>query len=240
MNADGVLFVLGGSSGIGLEVARLAIARGLDVRLTASNEVSAERASVALSGRAAVHVLDLRTGDEQSIRDLTREADFLVLSSGVEYVGPAEHEPPASLRDTIAVNVTGPLLAVAGCLPSMVARGRGLVIGIGSVVAPEARPFLASYGATKTALDAYLRSVREEVEPLGVDVEILSLGPIATNLGTKGPQNWIPDKTSPYIAAFEAARLRAHAERTCRERLPYDVAHEVMRIVDRHKEKRRA
>lgn len=239
MSADEVLFVLGGSSGIGLAVARLAIAEGFDVRVTASTEVSAERARTALGVRAAVHVVDLRTGDDHTIRDLTGEADVLVLSSGLEYVGPIEYEPSASLRDMIAVNVTGPALALVGCLPSMVARGRGLVVGIGSVVARDARPFLAGYGATKAALDAYLRSLREEVGPLGVDVEVLSLGPVATDLGTKDPPNWVPDETSPYLTGFEAARQRAHAERAGSERSPDDVARDVMRLVHGHKENRR-
>ncbi|QXC60507.1 SDR family NAD(P)-dependent oxidoreductase [Aquihabitans sp. G128] len=236
MSGSKILFVLGGSSGIGLAIAALAIADGYHVHLTASTEDSAVRARQALGDQAAVHVVDLRTCDEHVVRGLTRNADILVLSSGIEYVGPVEHEPPGSLSDMIAVNVTGPAHAIAGCLPSMVARQRGLVVGLGSVAARDARPFLASYSATKAALDTFLCSLREEVGPFGVAIEILRPGPVATELGTKGPTNWVPEGDSPYITGFLSARERADAERASSVRSADDVARNVMHLIYEHEE----
>jgi len=233
------LFVLGGSSGIGLAVARVAVDDPeLEVHVTASSTDSAARADATLQGMATVHVVDLRTIADDALRGLTVGTDVLVLCAAVEYVGPAALEPPGALQEMLAVNVRGPAVAIAGCVPTMVQRGEGLIVGLGSIVSRDPRPFLAGYSASKAAFETYLHSLQGEVASLGVDVQVVVLGPVETDLGSKGPKNWDPAPASPYSAGFALARNSAIEERALLVRTPADAAEEVLRLVWRARDKR--
>lgn len=229
------VLVLGGSSGIGLAFARLAAREdGIDVEVTAPSPETAADARIALDGKVGVHVIDLLDDVAETSRALTvlvESTDVLVLSAGLEYVGPVEHEAAGDFERMLAVNASGPALAARACLPAMIGRGSGLIVGLGSIVTAGPRPFLAAYVASKAAFELYLRSLAGEVQDTGVRVEILRLGPVATELGSNGPANWIPDPTSPYHAPFLAAREDSESERTELIRTPTDVAEEILGLV---------
>jgi NADP-dependent 3-hydroxy acid dehydrogenase YdfG len=105
----------------------------------------------------------------------------------------------------VATNVTGLLYCVHAALPSMVERGRGHVIVIGSVAALYPIPS-ASYAATKGAGHSFVQSLRVELQGSGVRVTEVSPGRVNTEFVNRanpgrplpGPQ---PDPESLLQAA---------------------------------------
>lgn len=230
--ADCRVLVLGGSSGIGLAFAELAVREpSFDVEVTAPNPETAAVAKAVLGQQVAVHVVDLLDVDRQTLLDLTAETDVLVLSAGLEYVGPIEFEPPGALEQMVSVNTVGPARVASSCVPGMIERGSGLIVGLGSVVTAGPRPFLAAYTASKAAFESYLGALAGEVRGLGVEVKLLRLGPVSTGLGSNGPANWVPDPASPYHDAYLLARADSERERTELMRSPSDVAEEILGLV---------
>lgn len=230
--AQSRVLVLGGSSGIGLAFAGLVAGEpGCDVEVTAPSADAAAKAQAALGRHVPVHVLDLLDVERQALIDLTAETDVLVLSAGLEYVGPVELEPPGALEQMVSVNALGPMRVASSCVPHMIERGSGLIVGLGSIVTAAPRPFLAGYTASKAAFESYLGALAGEVQGMGVEVKLLRLGPVSTELGSNGPTNWTPDPTSPYHGAFTKARADSERERTELMRSPSDVAEEILGLV---------
>lgn len=226
------VFVLGGSSGIGLEFAKLAAGEpGLDIQVTAPTVEAATLVGETLGPATGVHVVDLLSDSDEKLMNLTAATDVLVLSAGLEYVGPAQFEPSGAFAEMLTVNVAGPAVAVRGCLPQMIERGSGLIVGLGSIVTSEPRPFLAAYAASKAALESYLASLAGEIRGTGVAIEYLALGPVATGLGSNGPPNWEPDPTSHYSDGFGRARAASEREQDDLMRTPTNVAKEILDLV---------
>lgn len=226
------ILVLGGSSGIGLAIAeRLAAEPAVALSVTVPSADAVTDVEQLLGRCPEVHVVDLLDVATSTIDTLTSAPDVLILCAGIEYVGPVEHEPPGTWDRTLAINTTGPLRFARSAIPGMIERGRGFVVALGSVVSADPRPFLAAYSASKVALESYLISLSGELNATGVDVRVLRLGPVATELGSHGPPNWMPETTSPYRDAYLTARAAAERERSAEERQPEDVAGEVVEMV---------
>lgn len=226
------VLILGGSSGIGLALARLvSVDPAFALRVTAPTAEDAARLKDELPDNVDVHVVDLLRLDDAPLEMVVSELDAVVLSAGVEYVGPAEMEPDGAFEQMLVVNVAGPMAVARACIPAMRMRKRGIIVGLGSVTARQGRPFLAGYSASKAAFESYLAALAGELTGSGIRVECLSLGPVATELGSRGPTNWQPEAGSGYAEGFATARGRADDERSRLLRTADDVAREVYELL---------
>jgi 3-dehydrosphinganine reductase len=176
------VIVTGGSSGIGLEVARIYAGRGASVSILARNPVPLEAARLDLEGRAAdvgrifAAAADVAAGDELSRAIAACEAalgpcDVVVACAGI--VEPAWfHDQPADVFDgqwrTNFVGVVDPVrLVYAG----MRARGQGRIMIVSSAAALVGIPAYAAYCASKSALVGFADALRLETVP-GVTIGI--------------------------------------------------------------------
>jgi 3-oxoacyl-[acyl-carrier protein] reductase len=82
------------------------------------------------------------------------------------------------------INVRGPFLLIQAALPYMGEGGR--VINVGSVISRLGSLMLPVYGATKGALTAMTVAIAEELGPKGITANVVSPGPITTDLSMDG------------------------------------------------------
>lgn len=101
--------------------------------------------------------------------------DILVLNAATNTVHDVVDHPVETWQRVLDVNVTGPFLAIRACLPGMLARRRGRIVGIASTDAHAGAAGYAAYCASKHALLGLLRSVSQEVE--GTDIGVVSVSP---------------------------------------------------------------
>jgi len=173
--------VTGASRGIGLAVAEELQAAGAHVVRLARSLADAERerrtdlrcdvtdpASVA---RAAGRVLAARGAP-----------DVLVNAAGVFLVAPLAETSPQDFGAQLAGNLVAPFLVLRAFLPAMTARGRGLVVTIGSVADHHAFAGNAAYGAAKSGLRGLHEVLRAELRGSGVRATLVSPGPVDTAL----------------------------------------------------------
>jgi short-subunit dehydrogenase len=180
--------VTGASSGIGRELARLFVATGHDVVVTAEDAgLDHARAELTADGAHVEAVradLATREGVEQlvaAVERLGRPLDALALNAGVGVGGPfLETDLEAELR-MIALNVTAVVHLAKRLLPPMVARGRGRVLVTSSIAAEMPGPFEAVYAATKAFDHSFAEAIRNELKDTGVTVTSLQPGPTETN-----------------------------------------------------------
>jgi NAD(P)-dependent dehydrogenase (short-subunit alcohol dehydrogenase family) len=146
---------------------------------------STRDAIAAASGVSSVVVTDVREpGDVKTLVELTRDEfgriDVLCANSGV--AGPTRALVDIDYQewlDTFAVNVGGVFLCCRAAIPSMIARGGGSIVVIGSITGRRPLPRRTPYAASKTALIGLVRTLAMEVGSSGIRVNLVSPGPVA-------------------------------------------------------------
>jgi 3-dehydrosphinganine reductase len=175
--------ITGGSSGIGLAISRLLVARGADVWLAARDPAKLESACKELkraanpsqrigSSPADVSVeAQVRSAAEQAARELGA-LDLVVNSAGITYPGYFQDLPADIFRQNMEINYFGTLNVCRAVAPEMIRRRRGDIVNISSLVAIVAIFGYSAYAASKWAVRGLSDVLRSELKQYGVNVHI--------------------------------------------------------------------
>ena len=172
--------VTGASSGIGLEIAKLAAADGYDLLVAADTpfvDATAGLKDLGVEVRQVECDLSTTAGVDQLL-DATggRDVDVLVANAGVGTGGAFLEQEVRDWRFSIDTNVTGTLLLIQPVLKAMVARGSGRLLITGSIAGHMPGSFNAVYNATKAFIDSFAAAVANEVKDSGVTITCLKPG----------------------------------------------------------------
>ncbi|AKS31471.1 SDR family NAD(P)-dependent oxidoreductase [Mycolicibacterium goodii] len=173
--------VTGGTSGIGLESARLIAAEGAEVVITGRDRQRGERAAADIGANARFVPADL--GDMDSVANLIAEAgdlDILVNNAGIYPQAMTFDQDVAGFQQLFDTNVRGTYFLVAAAAKGMVRRERGSIVNITTLAAHKGFPGTSVYAATKAALDSLTRTWAAEFGAKGVRVNSVSPGPTRT------------------------------------------------------------
>ncbi|MFT4125725.1 MAG: SDR family oxidoreductase [Gordonia sp. (in: high G+C Gram-positive bacteria)] len=192
------VLVTGASSGIGAEVARQFVARGLRVFGTSRNP---DTVADPIPGVTYVRLDNADYASATACAAEVGEIDILVNNAGESAAGALEDTPMAAIEALFAVNVFGPIALTKAVLPGMRERRRGTVLMIGSMLSSFPVAFRSNYAATKSALKAYALATRREVAPFGIRMISVEPGTIATGIGERRTVHIDPD--GPYAAEYE-------------------------------------
>ena len=176
------IWVTGASSGIGAALARELADRGASVAISARNleklrQVSGNRMLVVpvdLTDRAAT----VAAGD--TVRAALGGLDVAVLNAGTWSRFRVEHWDSQAFADHVQINLMGTVHSLEAVVPTMLAEGRGRIVGTASVAGYRGLPGSEAYGATKAALLNLLESLRGSLGPRGVVVQTVAPGFVRT------------------------------------------------------------
>ena len=176
--------VTGASSGIGLEIAKLAAQDGYDLIVAADTPfveagpalrefgVEVEEVEADLATKQGVDQLLSRVGD--------RQVDVLVANAGHGLGHGFLDQSPDEWQHIINTNVTGTLLLIQPIVKKMVERGGGRVLITGSVAGHLAGSFQAVYNGSKAFIDSFAAALGNEIKDSGVTVTCLKPGATET------------------------------------------------------------
>lgn len=172
--------VTGASSGIGLEVARLASADGYD--LIVASDTPQVDASSGLNDASSIEA-DLAT--DQGVKQLLaqigdRHVDVLVANAGHGLGHGFLDQRPAEWRHVIDTNITGTLLLIQPIAKKMVQRGEGKILIVGSIAGHVPAAFQAVYHASKAFIDSFAAALGNELKDTGVTITCLKPGATET------------------------------------------------------------
>ena len=186
------VIVTGGSRGLGLAMARtlaasgyriIALARGSTEELMAASRAAAD------SGRGAIEFRACDLSDLGGIAPLVKalRADFgplygLVNNAGLGTSGILSNMRDQDIQRLIQLNTVSPILLSKYVVRSMMAQREGRIINIASIVASTGYSGLTVYSATKASLIGFTRSLAREVGQLGITVNAIAPGFIATEM----------------------------------------------------------
>lgn len=158
------VLVVGGSSGIGRSTALAAAAAGADITVVGRSKEKLEEV-VTTAGKGTGIAADVR--DPQRCSDLVGEAvdamgglDALVFSTAVSPLAPLDEVSADTWQDVITTNAIAPALVAQAALDEL--SDDGVIVFLSSITVGAGHHGLASYGASKAALDRTVKSWRME------------------------------------------------------------------------------
>ncbi len=182
------VIVTGGSRGLGLAISRRLVDDGYRVIAVARRESDELRAEIVRrDGALAFAALDLQ--EIGAIPDfvLRLKTEFgapygLVNNAGISSEGLLATMHNSQIELLTRVNVTAPIVLSKYVVRNMMSAGEGRVINISSIIASTGYSGLSVYGATKAALEGFTRSLAREVGRMGITVNAIAPGFIATEM----------------------------------------------------------
>ena len=162
--------VTGGSSGIGLAIARMLREEGYELTLASRTAAKIEAAAAELGA----HGVAADVGKEEDCIRVVAEhkerfggLDVLVNSAGIGIAGTVESVQAKHIDLQLGINLRGLLLVSREAIP-LLKESRGWVFNLASIAGTAPTPGLTVYGATKAAVIALTRSQNAELDSDGV------------------------------------------------------------------------
>lgn len=190
--AERAALVTGGSSGIGLAIARALGEDGYGVTISARRPDKLEAAAAELRDAGLdVQAVPAQMVDEEEIvklfaahRDRFGRLDVLANNAGVG-IGEAMHEITAKKLDIqIGANLRGLILATREALPMLREAGaehrKALIVNTASVAGKSGQAWLSVYSATKAGVIGFSQATQREVDGQGIQVTALAPGFVDT------------------------------------------------------------
>ena len=174
--------VTGGSSGIGLAIARMLRGEGYELTIGSRRRERVDAAADELGAQGiAANVADEEDCERlvAAHRERFGGLDVLVNSAGIGIAGNVRGLQTKHLDLQLGVNVRGLALVTREALP-MLCESKGLVVNLASIAGTLPSPGLSVYGATKAAVISFTKSLNYELEDDGVRVTAICPGFVDT------------------------------------------------------------
>jgi short-subunit dehydrogenase len=183
------VLITGGSSGIGLELAKVFARNGYNLVLVARDEQRLTLASEELESTYGItcRILSFDLSLSTSAQDLYQAVqakeitvDILVNNAGFGTWGMFwELDEEKELRE-MNLNMISLTLLTKYYLREMITRGRGKILNVASTAAFQPGPMMAVYYATKAFIVSFTEALSKEAEGTGVTVSTVCPGPVET------------------------------------------------------------
>ncbi|APX84454.1 oxidoreductase [Methylorubrum extorquens] len=178
-----VALVTGGSSGIGLAIARRLRDLGMQVVLVGRRQGAVDAAVQELGGDVLGLTADVAKPEEldrlfAEVGDRFGRLDVLVPNAGGGEPAPLGQITEAQFDRQFSTNVKGVVFTVQAALPLM--KPGGSIVVVGSTASIDPVPTLSIYGATKAAVRNLVRSWVSDLKGSGIRINIVSPGPTNT------------------------------------------------------------
>jgi NAD(P)-dependent dehydrogenase (short-subunit alcohol dehydrogenase family) len=183
--ADQTVVITGGSSGLGLSLARTFLERGAFVYLLARNRERLDAAAALLIrdfsnvGTVAADVTCQAQVDAafERVRSERPGINVLVNAAGMSHRAAILETTPEQFQRLWDLNFQGTVRCTRAAAGELL-RSRGHLINIGSLASKIAAAYLGAYPASKFAVAAYTQQLRLELGPQGLHVLLVCPGPL--------------------------------------------------------------
>ena len=185
-----VALVTGAYRGLGFSIARGLAQAGATVILNGRKPDELAKAAKVLADagfKADIAVFDIT--DRAAIATAVNAViakhgaiDVLVNNAGIQRRGPLVDFPQKEWDEIIATNLTAPFVMSQAVLPGMIAKKRGKIIHVASLMSELARPTVVPYTAAKGGVRQLTRGMAVELAPMGIQVNAIAPGYFATEM----------------------------------------------------------
>jgi NAD(P)-dependent dehydrogenase (short-subunit alcohol dehydrogenase family) len=211
MKQSKVWLITGASSGIGLEIAKSALAAGHKVVATGRDTEKVSKSIGESSHNLLVIKMDVTNSKEieaavKSAVDKFGTIDVLVNNAGNFYAGFFEELSPRQMELQLATSLFGPMNVTRAVLPVMRKNSSGHIISISSTAGLVGYEYCSAYSASKFGMEGWMECLAPEVAPFGINTTIVEPGFFRTGLLTPASTVWAENSLKDYAAKNEELR----------------------------------
>lgn len=190
--AGKVMYITGGTKGIGLGILKEALNHGMKVAVSARNIDTLDTTAFSKDNFLLLHSDVKKAEDEQAavakIKAQWGQLDVLIANAGVGHFVPIDQMTSAQWHDTIDTNLTGVFNSVQAAIP-MLKESQGYIITIASLAGTNFFPQASAYNASKFGLVGFSQAIMLDLRPFKIKVTTIMPGSVATYFN-----NHIPDE----------------------------------------------
>jgi NAD(P)-dependent dehydrogenase (short-subunit alcohol dehydrogenase family) len=213
MNQKQVWLVTGAGRGLGLDVAKAALAAGHAVVATGRDPAKVESALGKHPDLLALKLDVTSLSDAQiAVRETIHRfgcLDVVVNNAGNFYAGYFEELSPEQVQSQVETLLFGPMNVVRAALPVMRKQRSGLLITISSTAGITGGEFYSAYAAAKFGVEGWMESLKLEIAPFGIRTMLVEPGFFRTELLTPESTTYADgsiedyaDRTKETVAAW--------------------------------------
>src|SRR5437899_7139087 len=189
-----VWFITGAGRGMGVDIAKTALAAGNAVVAT-GRDTNAVAKAIGAADDLLILKLDVISPADaeaavQAALDRFGRIDVLVNNAGNFYAGFFEEITPEDFRAQVETLLFGPVNVTRAVLPVMRAQRSGLVVQISSTAGIRGREFISACAASKFGVEGWIESLTPEVAPFGIRTMLVEPGFFRTELLTEESTNY--------------------------------------------------
>ena len=213
--------ITGGTSGIGLAVAREFLKRGHYIYICGRDQARLNSAIVELSQtfekeKIFGSICDVRS--IESVRNMFNDAgiklgkiDVLVNSAGVSHLASFDELTPDLWHEMIDINLTGIFNCCYTALPWLKNVESSNIVNLGSRSGRYSFAGGTGYNATKFGLQGFSEALFLDLNKFGIKVSLVAPGTVGNNFGGTSPKDWhlLPDDVAQVIADVIESDSRA-------------------------------
>jgi NAD(P)-dependent dehydrogenase (short-subunit alcohol dehydrogenase family) len=202
-----VWFITGAGRGMGVDIAKAALASGHAV-VAAGRDPEKVAAAVGLADDLLAVKLDITDpAAGQAAADAAVERfghiDVLVNNAGNFYAGFFEEMTSEDFRAQVETNLFGPMNVTRAILPVMRAQRSGLIIAISSLAGMVGTEFGSAYSTSKFGMEGWIEALTPEVAPFGIRTMLVEPGYFRTDLLTPESTRYTPSSIGDYAERTE-------------------------------------
>jgi NAD(P)-dependent dehydrogenase (short-subunit alcohol dehydrogenase family) len=197
-----VWLITGAGRGMGLYIAKAALAAGQNVVATGRDTDKVSRA-IGESANLLVVKLDVTNAADaesaaKAVIDRFGRIDVLVNNAASFYAGYFEELTPKQMELQLATSLIGPMNVTRAFLPVMRKQRSGKIISISSSAGLAGFEYCTAYSASKFGLEGWMEALQAEVEPFGIHTMIVNPGFFRTELLTDESTNYAKTTIEDY------------------------------------------
>ena len=203
-----VWFITGAGRGMGVDIAKAALAASNKVVATGRNT---DKVTQALGEAPDLLVVKLDVTKPADAEAAVKAAvnrfgtiDVLVNNAASFYAGYFEELTPEQMERQLAASLMGPMNVTRAVLPVMRKQRSGHIISISSAAGLVGFEFCTAYAASKFGLEGWMESLHAEVAPFGITTTIVNPGFFRTELLTEKSTNY----AEPSIEDYDERRAK--------------------------------
>jgi NAD(P)-dependent dehydrogenase (short-subunit alcohol dehydrogenase family) len=184
-----VALITGGSSGIGLAIAKKYVKEGITTVITGRDRKKLSDACREMGDLSHFEVCDLYDLESipalvQSVIDRFGRIDILVNNAGINLKKIIEDVTDDDYERVIRTNQTSTFSLTRTVSGFMKEQGGGAILNISSMASQYGLPYVIAYTASKSAIDGMTRAMAVELASYGIRVNCIAPGFIKTNMSS--------------------------------------------------------
>jgi len=204
------VFITGGTTGIGMELAKLYVSRGWKVGVCGRDPKKFEENFLAHRDNVSFYAVDVgdRAELKAAIQDFSKSIglDLLIANAGIGYQSKSKIPNFEYTYKMVQINLLGVMYSVEAALDVMIPRGKGHLVVVSSIAGYNGLPGVSGYSATKAAVQKFAESLHIDLKQYNIDVTTICPGFVETPLTARN------NHPMPFIVkAPKAAALIARA-----------------------------